>query len=263
MQQGHQLEGQVCLVTGAGKGIGRAIAHQLAAAGGRVAILDFDAAAADICAEEIRAAGGEAVAIPADTSSEASLEAARERITATLGAPGIVVNNAGIMGKGGLVLDLAPADWQRLLDVNLTGYYLTARCFAPAMLAAGRGALIHIGSITATEPLAGSGNYSIAKAGVAMFSKVLAAELGPRGLRSNLVNPGFISTPMTQVSYSSPEVAKGRAAMVPLGRIGLPEDIAAAVVYLASPAASYVNGAEILVDGGLSQSLFQNVPRGG
>lgn len=262
MQQDHQLVGGVSVVTGAGKGIGRAIALGFAKAGTKVAVLDNDHEAARSCAAEAQALGTEAIPIHADTSDADSIVAARDEITRALGSPTILVNNAGIMGKGGPVLDLSPADWQRLIDVNLTGYFLCTRAFVPAMLAAGGGAIVHIGSITANEPLAGGGNYSIAKAGVAMFSKLLAAELGPRGIRSNLVNPGFIATPMTQASYDRPAVAEGRRAMVPAGRIGTPEDIAAAALYLASPAASYVNGAEILVDGGLSQNLFHDLPRG-
>lgn len=261
MQHHHQLGGSICLVTGAGKGIGRAIALGFAKAGAQVAILDNDREAALSCAAEAGATGNRAMAVHADTSDADSIAAARDEIARTLGAPTVLVNNAGILGKGGRVLDLSPADWQRLIDINLTGYFLCARAFVPAMLAAGTGALVHIGSITGGEPMPGGGNYSVAKAGVAMFSKLLAAELGPQGIRSNLINPGFIATPMTRASYDRPDVAEDRSAMVPSGRIGTPEDIAAAALYLASPAASYVNGAEILVDGGLSQNLFHRLPR--
>lgn len=261
MTQDQQLAGIVSVITGGGKGIGRAITLALAGAGAAVAILDHDRDAALACADEAEARGTRAIAIHADTSSPESVEAARDEIARSLGDPSVLVNNAGIIGKGGPVLDLSPADWQRLLDVNLTGYFLCARAFAPAMVAARSGVIIHVGSITANEPLAGGGNYSVAKAGVSMFSRLLAADLGPRSVRSNLVNPGFIATPMTQTSYDRPAVAEGRTAMVPAGRIGTPEDIAAAVLYLASPAASYVNGGEILVDGGLSQNLFHSLPR--
>lgn len=262
MHVAQELLGEIAVVTGAAKGIGRGIAQALAQAGAAVAILDFDTAGAAEVAAEIEAAGGRAFAVQGDTSKAESLEAARAAITQTLGVPRILVNNAGIRGSGGRVLDRDPEAWQALIDVNLTGYFLAARCFVPAMIAEGGGALVHIGSITAREPLPEGGSYSVAKAGVAMLSRLLAMDYGPDGIRSNVVSPGFIATPMTAVSYSDPAVNAGRLAMVPARRIGTPDDIGQAVRYLAGPLSGYVNGADLLVDGGLAQTLFQALPRG-
>ncbi|WP_323032492.1 SDR family NAD(P)-dependent oxidoreductase [Paracoccus sp. (in: a-proteobacteria)] len=256
------LEGGVCAITGAGSGIGRGIALAFARDGARVAILDRDLAGAEETLAQVRSAGAEGVALEVDTSDLASVEAAHARIAQALGAPDVLVNNAGIMGQGGALLDLPLEGWQRLLDVNLTGYFICSQVFGRGMVERGSGAMVHVVSITALEPLPFTGNYGVAKAGAAMLSHLLAAELGPRGVRSNAVHPGLVQTTMTEASYRNPEVAQGRARLVPEGRVAQPEDIADAVLFLASPRAAYVNGADLLVDGGLAQNLMAMVPRG-
>lgn len=254
------LEGTTCVVTGAAGGIGRGIALAFAAEGARLAVLDRNRDGAEETAALARDMGIEAMAAAVDSSDEASIAAAQTRVTETLGEAEVLVNNAGIIGAGGQILDLSLADWNALLSVNLTGYFLCARAFGRQMVTRRRGAMVHVVSITASSPMPFGGNYSVAKAGATMLSRLLAVELAPHGVRSNTVHPGLVQTPMTQISYDDPEVARARAAIIPQGRVAAPEDIAQAALFLASPRAGYINGAEILVDGGLQAGLMGQIP---
>ena len=249
------------VVTGAAGGIGRAIATSLVAAGADVALLDRDAEAVATFAAQINAGGGHAIALACDSSDPSSVAAAAAQTIAAFGTIDILVNNAGILRPGALA-DITLAEWNALMAVNLTGYLLTAQAFRPAMLAHG-GALVHIASIAASNPQPRSGAYSASKAGVAMLSRQLALEWGPDGIRSNIVSPGFVRTPMSEAFYQAPGIKERREAMVPLRRIAGPQNIADAVLYLASPRAAYVNGGEILVDGGLDQVIMEMSPRPG
>lgn len=254
------LEGATCVVTGAAGGIGRATALAFAAEGARVAVLDRNAAGAEETATLAREAGAEALALGVDTSDEAGVAAAQAAVAAAFGDAEVLVNNAGIIGPGGPVLDLPLAEWNRLLAVNLTGYFLCARAFGKPMAARGGGAMVHVVSVTALAPLPNSGNYGVAKAGAAMLSQLLAVELAPRGVRSNALHPGLVQTPMTQRSYDDPATAEARARLVPQGRVARPEDMAQAALFLASPRAAYVNGADLLVDGALRAGLMRAIP---
>ncbi len=256
------LAGQVAIVTGAGGGIGSAIAAELAAAGAVVGLLDRDGAAAEAVASRLRDLGASAVATACDITDEASVRMAMETTRAALGDAAILVNNAGILRPGALA-DIPIAQWNALLAVNLTGCLTCAQAVRPQMLARGGGSLVHIASIAATNPQPRSGAYSPSKAGVAMLSRQLALEWGPDGIRSNIVSPGFIRTPMSEAFYLAPGILERREAMVPRGRVGTPQDIADAVTFLASARASYVNGAELLVDGGLDQVMMELTPRPG
>jgi glucose 1-dehydrogenase len=260
-QNACDFENRVCVVTGAAGGIGRAVALAFAAEGARVAVLDRNLPGAEETAHLASKMRGKAIALMVDTSDETSVDSARKDIAATFGDADVLVNNAAVMGAGGEILNLSLDDWNRLIAVNLTGYFLCSRSFGKAMVARKQGALVHVVSITALAPMPFGGNYSIAKAGAAMMSNLLAVELAPHGVRSNCVHPGLVQTPMTQISYDDPEVSKARDAIVPQGRVAQPEDIAEAVLFLASPRAAYVNGAELLVDGGLRQSLMASIPR--
>lgn len=254
------LTDQVVVVTGAGGGIGRGIARAMAAQGARVAILDLKQDGISETRELIANEGGTAIAISCDVTDRSSIEATHARVVAEFGEADVLVNNAGIL-KAGSLETLPLEDWNAVLAVNTTGYFLCSQIFGQAMLARGRGALVHVCSIAAQQATTQCGAYSVSKAGTTMLSNLLASEWGPRGVRSNAIHPGLIHTPLTEAVYSDAEKAAIRAAAVPLQRVGTPEDIAQVAVYLASSAAAYVNGAEILVDGGFSRHLMTLIPR--
>jgi len=256
------LRDRVFVVTGAASGIGRAIAAGGAAAGASLVLLDRNLAGAESLAAELRAKGSRAFALACDTANPESVSAAAEESRRRAGPCGVLVNNAGILRSGKLE-SLAPADWNETLAVNLTGYFLCAQAFGRQMLEARRGSMIHVASIAGNEPQLRSGAYSASKAGVLILSRQIAAEWGPSGIRSNAVSPGLIRTPMSEAFYAAPGVAERRAAIVPSRRVGTPEDIADAVLYLASERAAYVNGAEIAVDGAFNSILMDQVPRPG
>ena len=227
-----------------------------------MALLDKNAETCATATGTLVDKGATAVAIPCDTSDPASVAAACERLTAALGPCDVLVNNAGFLSPGALAS--LPLDaWNANIAVNLTGYFLCAQAFGRAMLERRRGAMVHIASIAASQPQPWSGAYSVTKVGVMMLSRQLALEWGPRGVRSNVVCPGMIRTPMSESFYQAPGVAERRAAIVPRGRVGKPEDIADAVAFLASPRADYVNGEDVLVDGGFCAVLMAQAPRPG
>lgn len=252
------LAGRVATVTGAGSGIGRACALALADAGVTVWALDVDEAALADTVAEANGGAGHVQAIPCDVTDPESVAAAAEQA----GVIDILVNAAGI-GRPGTLIDVDMADWQRVLDINLTGYLRTARAFAPAMIARGRGSLVHIASVSARNPQPSSGAYSASKAGVLLMSQQLAYELGPSGVRSNTVSPGLVRTPMTEAYYQAPGVAERRDAAIPLRRVARADDIADVALFLASDRARYITGADIVVDGGFTQTLMGTVPRPG
>lgn len=256
------LSGRVAIVTGAAGGIGGAIAAELAAAGAAVGMLDRDAEGAAKTADALRASGATVFAIGCDTTDEASVAAAFAATRSALGPASILVNNAGILRPGPLA-EIPVAAWNALMAVNLTGYLVCAQAARPQMLEAGGGALVHIASIAASNPQPRSGAYSPSKAGVVMLSRQLALEWGADGIRSNVVSPGLIRTPLSESFYQAPGILERRSAMVPGRRVGTPKDIADAVTFLASTRAAYVNGAELLVDGGLDQVVLELTPRPG
>lgn len=257
-----RLDGQVCVVTGAAGGIGTSIVEALVAAGARVALLDRDADRTIAVAERLRTAGGDVVAIGCDIGDAASVSQAAERVERDFGPVDVLVNNAGLLRAGGIETISLDA-WNAMLQVNLTGYMLCSQAFGRAMLARGSGSMVHVASIAARYPQTHSGAYSASKAAVAMLARQLAAEWGPRGIRSNTVCPGMIRTPLSEAFYQSGDIEARRSAMTASRRIGRPDDIANVVAFLASPRAAYVNGAELVVDGGLDAMLMDLVPRPG
>lgn len=256
------LDGKVCAVTGAAGGLGQAIAREFANNGAAVALLDVNAEGCAALAGEIVAAGGRAAAISCDVTDDASVAAAADQCAASLGGCDVLVNNAGILRPGRLE-DLSMADWQKLLDINLTGYLRCSQAFGKPMLARGSGAIVHIASIAASHPQPYSGAYSPSKSAVVMLSRQIAYEWGPKGVRSNVVSPGLVRTPLSEAFYQQPGVLERRNQAIPTRRICQPEDIADASAFLASRRAAHVNGQEIVVDGGLSQVLMSTVPRPG
>jgi NAD(P)-dependent dehydrogenase (short-subunit alcohol dehydrogenase family) len=255
------LRGKVAVVTGAGSGIGRGIALGLAAVGANVVVLDRNEAGAAV-AVEIRRSEGRAEFFVCDVTSDVSVERVARQVAAEVGSPTILVNNAGTMLPGGLDAT-SLTDWEQILSLNLTGYLRCARMFGAPMLEQRAGAIVHVASIAASFPQSYSGAYSASKAGVVMLSRQLAVEWGSRGVRSNVVSPGMIRTPMTEAIYQAPGVHEARRALVPAQRIGRPEDIADTVVFLASERASYITGEEIVVDGGFTRTIMGLIPRPG
>lgn len=253
-----QLEGKTAVVTGAGGGIGEAIARAFAAEGVRVVLIDRDG---DRLPQIARDIGLGAMAITCDLAKPEEIAQAAKTVEAAGGAD-ILVNNAGILRPG--PIESVPLEkWNEMLAVNLTGYMLAAQAFGRGMIERKAGALIHVASISATQPQPASGAYSPSKAAVAMLSRQIAAEWGSKGVRSNVVSPGLVLTPMSEAFYEDQAVKARREAMVPLGRIAAPQDMADATLFLSSRRASYITGQEIVVDGGLSQTLMGLVPRPG
>ncbi|MDE5457350.1 SDR family oxidoreductase [Bradyrhizobium sp. CSA112] len=256
------LSGRACVVTGGGGGIGRATAVSFAQAGARVAAIDLDERGLDVTGEELTKLGAEHVTARCDTTDVGSVTAASETIEKSLGPCHVLVNTAAVLRPGALD-SLTLAEWNAVLSVNLTGYFVCAQIFGRQMRAHRRGSLVHVASIAGSNAQGQSGAYSVSKAGVIMLSRQLANEWGPHGIRSNVVSPGMVITPMSQAFYDTPGVTERRSAVVPMRRVGMPQDMADAILFLASDRASYVNGEEITVDGGYANMLMNLVPRPG
>ena len=257
------LEGRIVVVTGAGGGIGRAVAAGFAEAGARLVLLDADRASAEATAAALASApGGPARVHRCDVSDPEAVAAAADATARDLGPCDVLINNAGLL-RPGPIASLTLEEWNRLLSVNLTGYFLCAKAFGRQMLARKSGAIVHVASIAGRHPQPWSGAYSVSKAGVVMLSQQLALEWGPQGVRSNVVSPGLVRTPMSEAFYRIPEVAEKRAGVVPLRRVATPADIADAALFLASPRACYVNGEDLCCDGGFGRTLMGLVPRPG
>jgi glucose 1-dehydrogenase len=252
----------VCVVSGAGSGIGAAIAQGLAAVGARVALLDRNAEGAGRLAAALRGQGGDALAVACDIADEAAVKVAARRVRQELGPCNALINNAGLLRAGSLD-SVSLADWNTVLAVNLTGYLLCSREFGRDMLEAGHGSIVHVASIAALHPQSRSGSYSPSKAGVLLMSRQMATEWGPQGVRSNAVCPGMIRTALSAKFYDEPGFEERRAAVTASRRVGEPIDIANPAIFLASDRSSYMNGAELLVDGGLGCMLMDMVPRPG
>ena len=257
------LSGRICVVTGGGGGIGRATALSLAQAGARVAAVDLDERGLEGTRTALREMGAEHFVGRCDTSNAESVAGVSAAIEKSLGPCNVLVNTAAVLRPGGLET-LTLAEWNAVLSVNLTGYFLCAQSFGRQMRKSGRGgSLVHVSSIAGSHAQGQSGAYSVSKAGVIMLSRQLASEWGPQGIRSNVVSPGMVITPMSQAFYDTPGVTERRSAVVPLRRVAVPQDIADAILYLASDRSSYVNGDEITVDGGYANMLMNLVPRPG
>ena len=223
------LKDRVCVVTGAGGGIGRAVALGMAEAGASVVLLDKDEERCRGTAEVLRPIGPRTLALACDIADPQSVAAA-EHASRAIGPCDILVNNAGVLLPGSLAT-VPLEEWNLLLSVNLTGYLLCAQAFGKAMIERGRGAIVHTASIAGSNAQGFSGAYSVSKAGVLMLSRQLAVEWGPRGVRSNVMSPGLVRTPMSESFYQAPGVAERRAAAIPVGRIGTPEDMAEVVLF--------------------------------
>lgn len=255
------ITGRVCVVTGAASGIGAEAARHLAAAGSKVALLDRNRNGVIAVAAEIENAGGRAIGIEADVTRFDQIAAAAETVKQELGACQILVNNAAALSAEGL-MDVSLDNWNSQMAVNLTGALLCAQVFAHQMIEHGQGGgIINVTSITGQQPMPFGGAYSVSKAALNMLTRVLTMELSSHAIRSNAVAPALVRTPLSEAAYSNREIAQKREQMVPAGRISSPHDMANVILFLASDRSSYINGQEILVDGGLTQTLMSMVPR--
>ncbi|MDP4125675.1 MAG: 3-oxoacyl-[acyl-carrier-protein] reductase [Bacillota bacterium] len=239
----------VAIITGSGRGIGRAIALELASAGAKV-VVNYAGRSdkAEETVELIRSAGGEGLAVQADVSQATDVNRLIQTTIDHYGKINILVNNAGIT-RDTLLLRMKEADWDAVLATNLKGVFLCTKAVSKGMLKQRSGAIINISSVVGLSGNAGQANYAAAKAGVIGFSKSIAKEFASRGVRVNVVAPGYISTDMTETLPE--EVQKEILHSIPLGRIGKPEDVAKVVRFLVSPEASYITGQTVCVDGGM------------
>lgn len=254
-----ELVGQVAIVTGGSSGIGKACVFALSEAGARVVVNYYGSAGeADAIVGEIEARGRQAIAVRADVSDEGEVEALFARAVERFDTVHLLVNNAGIQ-KDAPFLEMTSADWRRVIDVNLTGQFLCARTAArefvrrgePAPGARAIGNMIFMSSVHEAIPWAGHVNYAASKGGLTMLAKSLAQELAERKIRVNSIAPGAIRTGINRAVWESEEELERLLTLVPYGRIGETVDIARAVVWLASDASDYVNGATLFVDGGM------------
>lgn len=257
-----ELEDRVCVVSGAASGIGASLAQRLSGVGARVVLLDRDADGLARQQAVLQAHGAQSLAIVCDISLASSVEAAARQVRAHWGDADALINNAGLLRPAGLA-DVSLDDWNAVLAVNLTGYLLCARAFGEGMRSQGRGSIVNVASISGLFPQSASGAYSASKAGILQLSRQFALEWGPQGVRSNAICPGMIRTALSAKFYEEPGFEARRAAVTASRRIGEPQDIADVAIFLASPRSGYMNGAELLVDGGMSCMLMDMVPRPG
>jgi NAD(P)-dependent dehydrogenase (short-subunit alcohol dehydrogenase family) len=256
MSANGRFAGAVALVTGGASGIGRAVAERLSREGAKVAILDKNGDGAEAVAAAIRGTGGSASAGAVDVTDPDAVAAAIGCAVAALGPATVLVNNAG--GPTGQTFeDTGPKQWRTDLELNLSAAFYVSRAALPSMLAAGGGAIVNVATVNALLSIAEPA-YSAAKAGLLQLTRQVAVDYGPRGIRANAVVPGSIRTPIWAERLArQPSMLDALRRWYPVGRVGEPEDVAAAVAFLASPEAGFINGATLLVDGGLTAGLPQ------
>jgi NAD(P)-dependent dehydrogenase (short-subunit alcohol dehydrogenase family) len=243
------LSGQVALVTGASRGLGRAMAGALARAGASLALCARDPAALAAARDELRAAGHRAEAFPMDVVSPESVRAAVVAALAAFGRIDVLVNDAGVNVRKP-VLELSPEEWDRVLDTNLKGYFLVAREVVPQMIARGRGKVINVSSIFGNLVQPNQLAYAASKGGIVQMTKVMALEWAKQGVNVNAIAPSYCETPLTEPLRRDPERNRYIVERTPMGRWGKPEDLVGTAIYLASRASDFVTGQVLYVDGG-------------
>ncbi|MFQ5400479.1 MAG: SDR family NAD(P)-dependent oxidoreductase [Anaerolineae bacterium] len=244
------LSGKVALITGASRGIGQAIAETFAAAGAKVVLSSRKQEALDGVADIIRGRGGEALPIAAHTGSEEAVTRLVAQATEAYGGVDIVVNNAATNPHFGPILTSEESHWDKILDVNVKGYFRIAKACAASMKKRGGGKIINMASIAGKKPQPGMGIYCVSKAAVLMLTEVLAAELARDNIQVNAIAPGFIKTKFSQAIWGNPQINEKVMKIIPQGRMARPEELTGIALYLASSASSFTTGATFLIDGG-------------
>ena len=253
------LEGKTIIVTGGASGIGRATCVLAAREGANVAIADINREMAEETARLVEVQGKAALVIEMDTSKKADAQRMVEETVGTFGTIDGIVCSAIKLVPGKLE-ELPEEDWDMVMDIGLKGYFLCAQAAGRVMLEKGSGSIVFVSSIGGVQAYNGAGAYSVCKAGAIMLGQLIGVEWGGRGVRGNTVCPGQVRTPMTEAMFKDPEIAAGRAAVVPMGRVGEPEEIAEANIFLLSDRASYINADFMQVDGGQAESKMMHTP---
>jgi NAD(P)-dependent dehydrogenase (short-subunit alcohol dehydrogenase family) len=246
------LAGKVAIITGASRGIGRAIALRLAGAGARVVVSSRKLENVRVVADEIAAGGGETLAVQAHVGQSDDVTALVEQTVETYGRVDVAVNNAATNPHFGPLLTADEGQWDKILDTNAKGAFRVCKAVVPHMEAQGGGKIINLVSVAGLRPSPGMGVYSVSKAALIMLTQVLAVELGHANIQVNAIAPGVIKTRFSRLLWQTPQIAGPTLAHLPLGRFGEPEDVAGLALYLASSASDYVTGAIFVVDGGMN-----------
>jgi NAD(P)-dependent dehydrogenase (short-subunit alcohol dehydrogenase family) len=246
------LSGKVALITGASRGIGRAIALRLAQAGANVVVSSRKLENVQPVADEIVAAGGKALAVQAHVGSPDDVAMLIERTVETFGRIDVAVNNAATNPHFGPLLTADEGQWDKILDTNAKGAFRVCKAVVPHMEAQGSGKIVNMVSVAGLRPSPGMGVYGISKAAIIMLTQVLAVELGHANVQVNAIAPGVIKTRFSQMLWQTPQIAEPLLRSMPLGRFGEPEDVAGLALFLASSASDYVTGAVFVVDGGMN-----------
>jgi len=253
---GFDLADKVAIITGGSRGIGRAIALAFAEAGAKVVVASRKSEGVEGVAAEIVERGGTGLAVAAHVGAEDALTALVERTVETFGGVDILVNNAGTNPHFGPLVTASVAQWDKIIEVNLTGAFLLSQRVIPVMQERGGGKIINMASVAGVKPQSGMGIYSVSKAGLIMLTQVLAGELGASNIQVNAIAPGVIKTRFSSVLWQTPSISDAVLKNTPLGRLGEVEDVVGAALYLASPLSDFVTGAVLLIDGGSNVAGF-------
>lgn len=250
MMPDFRLDGKVALITGASRGIGRAVVETYAASGAKVVLTSRKQAGLDEAAEAIRSAGGEALPLAAHTGNPQAIADLVAGTIETYGGIDILVNNAATNPHFGPILSAEDSHWQKMIEVNLLGYFHMVKACLPSMQSRGGGKIINIASVAGLQPQTGMGLYSVTKAGVLMLTRVLAVELAGDNIQVNAIAPGIIKTRFSSVLWQTPQIYEQIKGMIPQGRAAEASELTGIALYLASPASSFTTGAVFVVDGG-------------